>query len=247
MSEKTTKTKKMVKRRLKIKGVLFLLAVFVVLYFGVIALFKVEVKSITIKGTEYLKNSQILKEAGLTEELTFFGFTSSSLCEKIEANPLVKTCKVRRTFDFRMEIELEENVPLFYYSPEASIVLSDGAKMSSGGNSYGIPTLINHTDEEVLKEFIAGLSEVKSDIIRSISEIEYAPSASKDGVYIDKERFIMMMNDGNTVVINNRKLNALNYYDTIYASIGNKKGTFNFDCDFDNYLFTEYEAEDGLQ
>ena len=146
-----------------------------------------------------------------------------------------------------MEIELEENVPLFYYSPESSIVLSDGTKMSSGGNSYGIPTLINHTDEEVLKEFIAGLSEVKSDIIRSISEIEYAPSASKDGVYIDKERFIMMMNDGNTVVINNRKLNALNYYDTIYASIGNKKGTFNFDCDFDNYLFTEYEAEDGLQ
>lgn len=247
MSEKKTKTKKVVKRRLKIKGVLFLLAIFVILYFLVTALLKVNVKNISIKGTEYLKDAQIIKDAGLTDGIKYFGFTSSSLCNKIKENPLIKTCKINRTFNFKIEIEIEENVPLFYYANEQSVVLSDGTKIQSNGVNYGIPTLINHTDEEVLKDFIAGLSDVKSDIIRSISEIEYSPSASKEGVYIDKERFVLLMNDGNTVIINNRKLEALNYYDTIYASIGNKKGTFNFDCDFDNYLFTEYEVSDGLQ
>ncbi len=247
MSEKKAKTKKIVKRRLKIKGVLFLLAVFAFLYLSIMVLLKVNVKNISVKGTDYLKDSQIIKEAGLTDGIKFFGFTSNSLCAKIKENPLVKTCKINRSIDFKIEIEIEENVPLFYYANEQSIVLSDGTKLESNANNYGIPTLINHTDEEVLKDFIAGLNDVKSDIIRSISEIEYSPSASKEGVYIDKERFVLIMNDGNTVIINNRKLETLNYYETIYASIGNKKGTFNFDCDFDNYLFTEYEVDDGLQ
>lgn len=247
MSEKKTKTKKVVKRRLKIKGVLFLLAFVFILAILVVALLKVNVRSFSVKGTKYIKDTQLLKDAGLTEEVKFFGFTSNSLCSKIKENPLVKTCKIKRTVDLKVEIVVEENVPLFYYAYENSIVLSDGAKIPTNGNNYGIPTLINHTDEEVLKEFISGLNEVKSDIIRSVSEIEYSPSASKEGVYIDKERFVLLMNDGNTVVINNRKMKALNYYDTIYASIGNKKGTFNFDCDFDNYLFTEYEVNDGLQ
>lgn len=241
MSEKRVKTRKVVKRRLKIKGVLFLVAVFALLYFGVSFILTIKVDNITISGNSIIKQSELLKTSGLTDGVKFFDFTSPSICNRIEENPLVKTCKVKRNLDLSIEIIIEENVPLFYYTTDAKVVLSNGAKVDIP-NTFGIPTLINYVPEQILVEFASRLGEVKGDIIHSISEIEYSPSASKEGVFIDEERFILLMNDGNTIYINNKRLNVLNRYDEVYASIGDKKGIFNFDCDYGNYPFTEYEA-----
>ena len=55
---------------------------------------------------------------------------------------------------------------------------------------------------------------------------------------------MMTMNDGNIVYINNRNIKVLNKYEKIYASIGNKKGYFNFDADYDNYYFQEFGEEE---
>lgn len=239
MSKDRVKTKKVVKRRLKIKGVLLLALILASIFFSIKYLFKIEVKSITVVGNEYVKDSAIIKDAGLNEKITYLGFKSSDVCSSLKKNKLISTCKVRRNLDFTISIVVEENVPLFFYSTDGAIVLSDKTRMT-GANTYGIPTLINYTPEDVLNEFIDGLADIKGDIIRSISEIEYAPSTSKDGVPIDSERFVLSMNDGNTVYVNNKRLSILGYYDKIYASLGDKKGIYNFDCDFDNYLFTEY-------
>lgn len=238
MEKTRTKTKKVVKRRLKWKGVFFLALVCAGIYFGIKELIKVDISAIKITGNEYVKDAEIIKNAKLNESTSYFGFSKSSVCKDITSDPRIKTCKIKRGFDFKIEILIEENIPLFFYSPENATVLSDGSRVE-GNNIYGLPTLVNHVQEEVMENFIARLSLVDNDIIRSISEIEYSPSTNDSGVYIDKERFIFDMNDGNTVIINNKKMSIMNHYKKIYASI-DKKGVFNFDCDFDNYLFAEY-------
>lgn len=240
MREKRTQKKRVIKRRLKLKGVLFLLALFAVLALSVKCLLQVETKNIKVVGNEYAKDSQVIKNSELTTETPFLGFSVKNACEKVMNNPLIKSCKINRKWDFKIEIVVEENIPLFYYVNENATVLSNGVRLE-GQNQYGLPRLINNMTEKVLVEFVARLSKIKGDIIRSISEIEYAPSASEDGKLIDEERFMMTMNDGNTVFINNKKMDILNEYEKIYASLGEQKGTFNFDCDFDNYLFTKYE------
>ncbi len=242
MSEKKSKTKKVVKRRLKLKGVLFLLLFIGGLFVFVKFLLKVNVGNVYVSGNSYVKDALIIKDAGFNEDIAFLSFNSSKVCSQITNNPLIKTCKIKRTLDFKVKIEVTENIPVFFYTYENALMLSDGTRVHEA-NTYGIPTLINYVPEKVLLEFVSRLSLIKSDIIGSISEIEYSPSTGEDGTFIDEERFTMSMNDGNTVVINNKKMSILNYYDKIYASLGDKKGTYNFDCDFDNYLFTEYGDE----
>lgn len=240
MNEKNVKTKKIVKRRLKIKGVFILALITVLIFLSIQFLLKINVHSIKITGNNYIKDSTIIKELNLNTETKYFKVNGIEICNKLKANPYIKSCKLKRSLSFNLEIVIEENSPLFYYAYEGQIVLSNGSR-SEESNSYGLPTLINYTTEEVLKEFTNRLSTINNDIIRSISEIEYSPSISEDGTPIDEERFMLLMNDGNTVYINNRRIDKLNYYDKIYASIGDKKGTFNFDCDYGNYPFKEYE------
>lgn len=208
------------------------------IYFGAKELIKVDISSIVVSGNEYVKDAQIIKNAGLNDKVSYLGFSVKRACDEITRDPLIKSCKIKRRLDFKIEIIVQENIPLFFYAGENAIVLSDGTRVT-GTNIYGLPTLVNYVPEDVFTEFIAGLAEIDGDIIRSISEIEYSPSTAENGTYIDKERFIFDMNDGNQVVINNRKMSVFNHYKKIYASI-DKKGIFNFDCDFDNYLFTEY-------
>ena len=239
MSENKTKTKKVVKRRLKIKGVFILTLFLAIVFFSIEMLLKVNIGNVTVQGNNYLKDSEIIKEAGLNEDKTYFSFNTTSACNKLKNNPYVKTCKFKRSLSFNLEIQITENAPLFYYQTESKIVLSDASRID--GEAKGLPILINYTTEDVLNEFITRLSKIKSDIIYSISEIEYSPSTSEDGTPIDSKRFMLLMNDGNTVYINNKRMDTLNHYDTVFATIGDKKGIINFDWDFGNYGFTEYK------
>lgn len=238
MGQTGAKTKKVVKRRLRWQGVLFLLCLCAGGYLAINVLMNVDISSVSVSGNEYVKDAQIIKQAGLNEDVTFLGFSAKDACRAVLEDPLVKSCKIKRTWNLKVEIVIEENVALFYYSNEGAIVLSDGSRLS-GSNNYGLPTLVNYVPEDVFEKFISGLAGIDGDIIRSISEIEYSPSSNANGTYIDKERFIFDMNDGNKVIINNKKMSVFNHYKKIYASI-DKKGVFNFDCDFDNYLFSEY-------
>ncbi len=233
------KTKKVVKRRLKLKGALFLLCLVLILFFGIKTALKIEVSSVDVEGNKYLKASEVIKLGRFNTKTYYFRFSGGKACKSIKNNPLISTCKIKRKMGFKVEIDITENTPLFYYSTDSEVVLSDNTRVKDESIT-GIPMLINMVPKDILDEFASGLSKIDNDIIRSISEIEYTPSMSKDGKYIDKERFVLSMNDGNTIYINNTHLDTLSHYKKVYASIGDKKGTFEFDCDFGNYLFTEY-------
>ena len=77
-----------------------------------------------------------------------------------------------------------------------------------------------------------------------IDKIEYNPDISED-VVIDKNRFLLTMNDGNLVYINTLNIKRLNDYISIYSSISsslnNQKGILYLDSYLsENNLFTPF-------
>lgn len=241
MSKKSEgKTKVVKKKRLKLSGVFFLMLLAFGIYFGVKNLGKIEINNISIKGNSFLSDSTIVKEAGLENGTTLLNARTSTICGNLQKDKLIKTCKITYNPDLSITIHITENKPLFYYMPQNKMALSDGT-LADIKNNYGMPTLINYVPKKILNKFIAGLKDIDSDIIRGISEIEYSPSQNSEGAYIDEGRFMLSMNDSNTVYVNIKHLDVLGYYKKVYASIGDRRGIYYFDCDFDNYYFEEYK------
>lgn len=239
MTNKEIKTKKVKKRRLNIKRV-FILALLIFLAILIpTKIFKVTIKGTTVIGNNYLSDSAIIKAGGLNSDTSLLKLSEKKICKKIKTLKIVDTCEIKKTWNMKVKITITENKPLFYYTSQNKIALSNGTFIEEN-NKFGVPTLINYVPEKILLKFITGLNDIDDDIIRSISEIEYSPSQNGDGTFIDEGRFMLNMNDGNTVYVNNTHIDVLNYYKRIYASIGDKKGTYYFDCDFDNYYFKEY-------
>lgn len=239
MSKKRkTTTKKVKRRRLKPKAAVFLLCFFGGLFLIIFYFTKTNVTHVYVEGNDYLSVSYILKKSGLEKDIKFSEATQLRICKKLK-DPLINTCKVKHHLNRSITVVITENKPLFFYTNENKLALSSG-ELLEAENTYGVPTLINYVPKKVLKKFITGLAGTNSDIIRSISEIEYSPSQNSDGTYIDEGRFLLSMNDSNTVYINIKHIDVLNYYEKVYASLGDKRGTYYFDCDFDNYYFEEY-------
>ena len=241
MNDTNVQKKIIKKRRLNIKRA-FILALVIFIIGGILYYaFKLNVSSVTVSGANYISDSEIIKASNILNK-KFLMVTSHQACKNIKNNDLINTCKIKKSWWLKINIIVTENKPLFIYKENGSVMLSNGSQTKK--SIYGIPTLINYVPKKVLSKFIKGLTQIDDDIIQSISEIEYAPSLNEDGSLIDEERFMMTMNDGNVVYINNRNLKVLNKYEKIYASIGNKKGYFNFDADYDNYFFQEFGKEE---
>ena len=239
MGKKESIKGKTIKRKLNLKRVFFLVCFLLIVFLVVKFSLKIKVKEIYVDGNKFVTDKDIINSSGLDKNTFFLKFSARKVCNEVVKNPFIETCKIKRDLSFAVRIVVTENAPVLLYFPESKVILSNGDKVNLD-SQYGIPTLISVVPEEVLDKFIVGLNNVNSDIIRSVSEIEYAPSVNNKGEYIDKERFMLSMNDGNIVYINIRNIEVLNNYTKIYASIGDKKGYYNLDSDFENYYFKEF-------
>ena len=79
------------------------------------------------------------------------------------------------------------------------------------------------SSEKLYNDFIKEMLKLKSSVRGQISEITYAKSE------YDNSRFLLYMDDGNHVYVNIAKFSKLNYYDEIYPTLNNKKGTLYLD------------------
>ena len=150
MSEKKqVKTKKVTKRRLNLKRVFLLIVVLCLLFLLGKELLKVNVSSVVINGNDYVSDSVLIKQAGLNEDVSYLGLNTKEICNKITDIPLVRTCRIKHVLDFKIEITVEENKPLFFYSNTNKLVLSNG-QSADMTNTYGVPTLINYVPEKIL-------------------------------------------------------------------------------------------------
>jgi cell division septal protein FtsQ len=123
-------------------------------------------------------------------------------------------------------------------------ITDNGARIDNDNNYVGLPTLINFTPDTILEGLIKGLTKVDYEILKMVNEIEYSPYKNKIGNIIDNNRFILKMNDLNTVYIDIPNIKNLNKYTSIIATpdMEKNKGYVYLDTYNEKIVFRSYNA-----
>ena len=234
--------KKKKKRLNKKRTLVFLLFLYIICFF-LYDLINTPIKHYEINGNNIISDSEILKVSNLKDYPSIMKYTSNTIEKKIKNIELIDSVKVKKWFGHKVIINIKENKVLFYYKDINKIVLSNGNIIDNKYDIVGIPILVNEIDKDVYNSFISSYSKLNDNIIYEINNVEYYPQTSTDGSIISKDRFKIVMNDGNTVVANSKSVSVLNKYNDIYASLNDKKGTINLDSNkLDNLVFIPYEG-----
>ena len=244
------KVKRVKKRKLNWKRVLILLLILYLIAMLLYTFFTMPIKNIYIKGTNLLTDNDIIEVANLKDYPAIFKISKSKLKKEISSLELVEDVDIKKTITGKLTITITEARPLFFNRTTNKVVLSNNKEVENN-NYLGIPTLINRVPTDILSDFITALSEIDHDIIKMINEIEYDPNISND-ITIDEYRFLLRMNDSNHVYVNIINMERLNDYKSVFATIGDLRGTVYLDSyNADNIIFeafgsdTEEETDTG--
>lgn len=214
--------KKKKKRVWKIKNILILLGIVLgltaLIYYALI----MPIKNIYIKGNSILSDNEIIELSSLANYPSFLLTKSTEIKSKLKQNPYIEQVKVKKKLGNIIELHIKEYSPVCITSN--SIILSNGNKLENTYNISDIPTLTNELeDKKIYQKFVKKFTTIDKNILRQISEIEYQP------VEVDKERFLLYMNDGNLVYITLTKINSLNKYNQIKDKLENHIGIIYLD------------------
>lgn len=218
------------KKKLNIIKLLVFILIFYIIIYSIYSLLNMKIRNIVIKGNTYLKDYEIIEQANIKDYPPMLTLNKNKTINKLKELDLISDATIKKSFDFTLTIEVVEKKIILEY--DNNYYLSDGSKIK--GSYLGTPTLVNYVPEGTLKKFINEMGKLDYDIINSISEIEYSPTKNSDGNITDEDIFIFKMNDGMIVYISTDKIDIMNKYQKIYASLGDKKGILHLDKG--NYL-----------
>lgn len=208
------------KRKLKVKNLLIVLLIFIVILLGVAFLTDVKLNNIIVKGNSLYSDWEIIEMAGLSDYPSSLKTLSSTVEKRLEENDYIKSVKVSRPSLTKIVINVEENLPLFYYLSENKTILTDETEVT---DNFPVPTVINYVPDNIYSDFLKSMSSIDYDIIKRISEIRYDPNE------VDEGRFFLTMNDGNQVYLTLNKFTKLDDYLDIIKEFDNKKGILYLD------------------
>ena len=232
---------KKVKRKLNKKALLVIILTLYLIVMIFYYVFTIPLKNITINGTNILKDNEIIATAGLSDYPKIFSINTNTIKKRLMSLDLVEDVVVKKNYSGTITIDVTEAKLLFYNQTTNKVVLSNGKEIDNA-NYLGIPALINYVTSDIYNNLIAKMTDIDSDIIALISEIEYSPDI-KDDVTINDSRFILKMNDGNLVYIDLVNFANLNMYETIYSQL-NSKGIIHLDsvyAESDTVIFTSFD------
>lgn len=208
------------KRKLKVKNLLIVLLIFIVILLGVAFLTDVKLNNIIVKGNSLYSDWEIIEMAGLSDYPSSLKTLSGTVEKRLEENDYIKSVQVTRPSLTKIVINVEENLPLFYYLPENKTILTDETEVT---DNFPVPTVINYVPDNIYSDFLKSMSSIDYDIIKRISEIRYDPNEVDDG------RFFLTMNDGNQVYLTLNKFTKIDNYLDIIKEFDNKKGILYLD------------------
>lgn len=215
------------RKRLKIKSVIIFIFLLIAIAGICYLLTFVKTRGYYVKNNIYLTDEQVLRELKLDNNSSFL--LTSTLVEKniVKKSDLIKDVKISKTFDLEMNIDVQEYKVLFFDNKANKAVIENGTKINYSDSN--IPILINEIDnKDIYNSFVKKMNKVNNDTLDMISEISYSPNG------IDKERFLLSMNDGNYVYVTLTKLSKINEYKSIIKSVENNKGILYLD--YGNYF-----------
>lgn len=214
--------KKNKKRRFNFIKFFLILFILYLAVFGIYKLAEYPIRHIRILNTTFLKDQDILKEAKIDNYPSFLLTSSSSIKKKLMKNPYIKDVKVQKKWFCQVYLYIEEHKPLFFNNTTGQVVLGQNNSIKLD-NNINVPHLINYIPDTIYNKFIDKMAKVNVDILLKISEIEYRPND------VDKERFLLTMNDGNYVYLTLYTFDKIDKYDDILPTLENKKGILYLD------------------
>lgn len=217
---------KVVVKKVKIVNILIVLLLIYIIVFYTYKVVVSPINNIFVSGNIYLADQEIIDIAGVRNYPSFILTTKYNIKKKLLKNDLIDEVKLKKSFGRILTIEVKESNPLFIYNDK--VILSNSKQIDN--MDYKLPTITNYVEEDILNKLIEKYQNVDDEIKIMISEIEYVPND------IDKERFIITMNDGNYVYITLYKITSINEYIKIVSTLDNKKGILYLDSG--NYFET---------
>ena len=217
-----TKIKK--KKRLKLIPFLLFVLVIAGIIFLIDILLDTSIENIVIKGNKIVTDQQIIDEAGLSNYPSFYKTTSYSIKKKIKKNSFIKEVKIKRSFYHVLTIEVSEHKVLLKKETTGKLVLENMNEVTTDQEiPYTVPRLVNDVPKNKYSELLKNLLKVKNNVRSSISEFYYDPNE------FDKDRFLLYMDDGNSVYLTLTKFRMINYYNEVLPQLDGKKGILYLD------------------
>ena len=211
------------KRVFKIKNICILLGILILIIGTIYYIVTMPIKNINIKGNKIVSDDEILESANLYQYPSFLLTQRSKLKKDIKKNPYIKSINISKRLGNRIEITIQEYQPLAI-NEEDKIIIETGEYLDNTYNLTDVPILINKiSSKEIYINFTKKFSGINHNILRQISQIEYSP------VEVDEDRFLIYMNDGNLVYITLTKIDKLNKYNKIKATLEGRNGTIYLD------------------
>lgn len=212
------------KRKLRVGRLLFILVILGGLFFGGYNFVKLPIENIIINGTKYLNDDYILELSNLKDYPSFMLTSSRKTIKKLEKSPYINSTKVKKKFFHKIVIEIKENKPLFYSEVDKKMVFSNKESIDVEDYSlFRVPRLLNYVPDTKYNSFIKNVNRVDEEILGMISDIEYVPND------LDKDRFLLYMDDGNMVYLTLTKFKMINYYNDVLAQLEGRKGILYLD------------------
>lgn len=234
--------KKKIKRKHRIRSFLVIILFFYLIGMIGYTILKRPIKNIYILNTNYLTDQEIIDMAGLKDYPPIIKINNKKIEKKLRQLDLVDDVKIKKNIFGKVTITITEAKPLFYSRNDDLVYLSNKKTTPNSDLYLGLPILINYTPKELLNDFIDKFKDIDDSIIKMVNEIEYSLEA-KDDVTIDETRFILRMNDTNTVYVNTINLKRLNEYDKIFATMNEGlRGIIYLNSNRDTISITSYES-----
>lgn len=215
-----------IKKKKRLKLIPFLLFVLVITgaFFLVDVLLDTRVENIVIKGNKLVTDQQIIDEAGLSNYPSFYKTTSYNIKKALEKNSFIKEVKVKRSFYHVITIEVSEYKVLLKKETTGKLVLENMNEVTTDQEiPYTVPRLVNDVPKDKYSKLLKNLLKVKRSVRSSISEFYYDPNE------FDKDRFLLYMDDGNSVYLTLTKFRMINYYNDVLPQLDGKKGILYLD------------------
>lgn len=229
------------KRKLNIRGVLVILLIIYLIGTFLYYLINLPIKNIEINGTSLISDVEIIEAAKIKDYPAIFKLNTGKIKKNLKNIDLVNDVKIKRSITGKFTIEVTESKILFLNRNSEKLVLADGREIANKEKYKGYPILVNYVPDTILKEFVEKLAKIDDNIISLIGEIEYSPEKLEDMI-LNENRFLLRMNDTNTVYVDTINLNKLNDYPSYYATIDSGvKGIFYLDSNRGAVSFKSYE------
>lgn len=218
MEKKKVKIK-VKKKRIKVKNIIITLLILLLLGFTSYDIITLPIKNIYIINNNIVSDKEILESLNIIDYPSFIKTIFSIKKNKIN-NPYIKNFTVKKKLINKLYIEIEEYKPIAIYKDK--VVLNNNSLAYNIYNLDYLPYVINDIDS-IYDSFAKSFNKINNDILYRISQIEYKPND------IDNERFLLYMIDENYVYVSLSKIEKINKYNSIVASMKEQKGIIYLD------------------